>query len=74
MKIHEDTEKNIFGSKRELTQFVSGALDLGEELLISGGEVSRVEDTIRRLCMAYGAESVDVFDCRNDGQKLVIDF
>jgi len=61
MKIHEDTEKNIFGSKRELTQFVSGALDLGEELLISGGEVSRVEDTIRRLCMAYGAESVDVF-------------
>ena len=61
MKIHEDTEKNIFGSKRELTQFVSGALDLGEELLISGAEVARVEDTIRRLCMAYGAESVDVF-------------
>ena len=61
MKIHEDTEKNFFGSKRELTQFVSGALDLGEELLISGAEVSRVEDTIRRLCMAYGAESVDVF-------------
>ncbi len=61
MKIHEDTEKNIFGSKRELTQLVSGALDLGEELLISGGEVARVEDTIRRLCMAYGAESVDVF-------------
>lgn len=61
MKIHEDTEKNIFGSKRELTQFVSGALDLGEELLISGAEVARVEDTLRRLCMAYGAESVDVF-------------
>ena len=61
MKIHEDTEKNFFGSKRELTQFVSGALDLGEELLISGAEVARVEDTIRRLCMAYGAESVDVF-------------
>lgn len=61
MKIHEDTEKNFFGSKRELTQFVSGALDLGEELLISGAEVARVEDTIRRLCVAYGAESVDVF-------------
>ena len=61
MKIHEDTEKNFFGSKRELTQFVSGALDLGEELLISGAEVARVEDTLRRLCMAYGAESVDVF-------------
>lgn len=44
-----------------MTQLISGALDLGEQLLICGGEVSRVEDTIRRLCMAYGAESVDVF-------------
>lgn len=48
-------------NNRELTQLVSGALDLGEQLLICGGEVARVEDTIKRLCQAYGAESVDVF-------------
>ena len=48
-------------NNRELTELVSAAMDLGEQLLISGGEVSRVEDTIRRLCIAYGAENVDVF-------------
>ncbi|MBQ8562300.1 MAG: threonine/serine exporter family protein [Firmicutes bacterium] len=63
MKILERAENKIpvFENRRELTQFVSGALDLGEELLISGAEVARVEDTIKRLCTAYGAESVDVF-------------
>ena len=37
------------------------ALDLGERLLICGAEVSRVEDTITRICRAYGAVRVDVF-------------
>ena len=48
-------------NNRELTELVSAAMDLGEQLLISGGEGSRGEDTIRRLCIAYGAENVDVF-------------
>ena len=37
------------------------AMTIGERLLISGAEVSRVEDTIRRVALAYGAERVDVF-------------
>jgi len=37
------------------------AMNIGEELLISGAEVNRVEDTIRRICHAYGMERVDVF-------------
>lgn len=37
------------------------AMSVGEQLLISGAEVSRVEDTIRRIGLAYGAERVDVF-------------
>ncbi len=36
------------------------ALDLGEMVLMSGGEVGRVEDTVSRICYAYGAERVDV--------------
>lgn len=36
------------------------ALTIGERILCSGGEVSRVEDTIKRICIAYGAKSVDV--------------
>jgi uncharacterized membrane protein YjjP (DUF1212 family) len=37
------------------------ALSIGEGLLISGAEISRVEDTICRICKAYGAEEIDVF-------------
>ena len=37
------------------------ALDIGEGMLRSGGEISRVENTIERICFAYGAEHVEVF-------------
>lgn len=37
------------------------SLDVGEGLLKNGAEVSRVEDTIERICHAYGAIHVEVF-------------
>ena len=37
------------------------ALDIGEGMLKSGGEVSRVEQTVERVCRAYGAVHVEVF-------------
>ncbi len=37
------------------------ALDVGSEILRCGGEIHRVEDTITRICTAYGADRVDVF-------------
>lgn len=40
---------------------LSCALDVGEQLLVSGAEVYRVEDCIRRILFAYGAQDVDVF-------------
>lgn len=45
----------------EMTNTVHFALDVGEQLLMCGGEVSRVEDTITRICMAYSAVRVDTF-------------
>lgn len=36
-------------------------LDIGEVLLTSGAEVMRVEDTVTRLCSAYGFTKSDVF-------------
>jgi len=45
----------------KVKQGLSIALDVGERMLRSGGEVSRVEDTISRICRAYGANQVDVF-------------
>lgn len=37
------------------------ALDVGEALLKNGAEISRVEDTIERICRAYGAKHVEAF-------------
>lgn len=37
------------------------ALDVGEGMLKNGGDVNRIEDTIERICRAYGAEHVEVF-------------
>lgn len=51
--------ENSPGSGDEL--LLSAALDVGEQLLVCGGEVGRVEDTIRRICVSYGAERTDVF-------------
>ncbi|MEA5068321.1 MAG: threonine/serine exporter family protein, partial [Christensenellaceae bacterium] len=40
---------------------LSTALDLGEQMLICGAEVRRVEDTVGRIGRAYGAKRADVF-------------
>ena len=42
-------------------KLISCILDLGEILLVSGAEVSRIEDTIARLCKAYGFTRTDIF-------------
>ena len=45
----------------EAGEYLYVTLGIGEQMLTCGAEISRVEDTIRRICRAYGAEQVDVF-------------
>ena len=40
---------------------LSKILEIGEGMLISGGEVNRVEDSITRLCTAYHMRNINVF-------------
>ncbi len=40
---------------------LSCALDIGELMLISGAEIYRVEDCIKRICTSYGVKRIDVF-------------
>lgn len=47
--------------KSEAEKILYCAMSVGEALLCYGAEVGRVEDTIRRICRAYGATRVDVF-------------
>lgn len=42
-------------------RYLSAIMDIGELLLTHGAEVNRVEDTISRLCSAYGFVRSDVF-------------
>lgn len=42
-------------------ELLEAALDIGENMLRCGAEVSRVEDSIYRICTSYGATRVDVF-------------
>jgi uncharacterized membrane protein YjjP (DUF1212 family) len=53
------TNKNRIASFAEYLLCL--ALDVGEGMLKNGGDVNRVEDTIERICKAYGAEHVEVF-------------
>ena len=36
-------------------------MDIGEQMLCSGAEVHRVEESVERMCRAFGARRVDVF-------------
>ncbi len=41
--------------------FLSTVMNIAEQMLISGGEVHKVEDSVKRIFKAYGAERTDVF-------------
>lgn len=42
-------------------KFLDIVIKIGKEMLICGAEVSRVEDTITRICKAYDINETDVF-------------
>ncbi len=42
-------------------QIITCALDVGEQMLLTGAEISRVETSIRLICSAYGCTRTDVF-------------
>ena len=44
-----------------IEQLLSCALDIGEQMLLSGAEVGRVETTVKLICTAYRCRRADVF-------------
>ena len=44
-----------------LKQILNCAMDIGEQMLLSGAEVHRAEDSVTRICKALGAMRTDVF-------------
>lgn len=44
-----------------MKELFSCVMDIGEQMLINGAEIYRVEDSIKRMCTALGASRIDVF-------------
>lgn len=43
------------------SRLLQAILDIAEEMLVAGAEVSRVEDSVERMCGAYGCGRINVF-------------
>ena len=50
----------VMAEAERANEYLYQILDIGQYMLQSGAEVSRVEDSIKRMCFAYGAERADV--------------
>ena len=44
-----------------MTKIFDYVMDIGEQMLLSGAEVHRAEESINRMCYALGATRVDIF-------------
>ena len=60
-----DTMQAAADAQTRTEEILSCALDIGEHMLNSNAEVYRVEETISRVCRAYGMERVDAFAIPN---------
>ena len=45
----------------DYSRLLQAILDIAEEMLVAGAEVSRVEDSVERMCGAYGCDRINVF-------------
>lgn len=54
-------EKNSMEQTNTENRLLQLLLETGERLMASGAEVKRVEDTLERIGVAYGAERMNVF-------------
>ncbi len=59
--------------KRHCERVLSLALDIGKSMVKCGAEVNRVEETVIRVCYAYGIEKAQVFSVISMIHATVID-
>lgn len=54
-------------------KILQAIIDIGEEMIVTGAEVSRVEDSINRMCRSYGFTKVNVFIITSNMQVTMED-
>ena len=55
------TERADTAAQYSAFEVLSSAMDIGQYMIKYGSEVHRVEDTVTRICRAYGAERVEIW-------------
>ena len=55
MQIKQENDGHAVIDQLTGEEVLTCAINIGEQLLMSGAEISRVEDTIRRICAAYSS-------------------
>ena len=68
----EITEEPAYTPASYADTVLGCALDIGVGIQENGGEVARVEDTVTRICRAFGGESVRVFAIPNMIQASLV--
>ncbi|MFR5875706.1 MAG: threonine/serine exporter family protein [Eubacterium sp.] len=48
-------------TSKECDIFLENVLEIGKRLVETGAEVHRVEDTVRRICIAYGFSNCEIY-------------
>lgn len=44
-----------------MMELLGCVMDIGEQMIVCGAEIHRAEDSVKRMCTALGAKSVDIF-------------
>ena len=61
MQIKQENDGHAVIDQLTGEEVLTYAINIGEQLLMSGAEISRVEDTIRRICAAYDIRQSHIF-------------
>ena len=61
MQIKQENDGHAVIDQLTGEEVLTCAINIGEQLLMSGAEISRVEDTLRRICAAYGIRQSHTF-------------
>ena len=71
--MQDNITENTRGDGVTNEKVLSLALDLGKSMVQCGAEINRVEETVRRVCYAYGISRTEVFSIISMVYATVID-
>lgn len=63
--VQASEQRAVRAEERDMSRYLDLFLEMGKSMMEAGAEVHRVEDTIYRLCAAYGMREIEIFAIRS---------